>query len=89
MKIVVIDGNSMTSRTAAHDHMAAALDLPLYYGKNLDALADCLSEQPRGTVILLCHMTAARNQLGDYADRILEVFEELAEEGRFRLSVKD
>ncbi len=85
MKIVTIKGDKMTSKEEAHKHIAEALDFPMYYGKNLDALADCLSELPHDTVVILFHMEAARGYLGDYADRIFAVFHEVAEEGVFRL----
>ena len=37
-----LDGNLIKER--GHDYLMEALDLPDYYGKNLDALYDCLTE---------------------------------------------
>ena len=37
MKIVVIDGRKMTDRETAHTYLKRKLDLPEYYGRNLDA----------------------------------------------------
>ena len=37
-----LDGNLIKQR--GHDYLAEALNLPDYYGKNLDALYDCLTE---------------------------------------------
>lgn len=34
----------VTSKTEALDAIGAALDFPAWYGRNLDALQDCLSE---------------------------------------------
>ena len=89
MKIVTIDGAKMTSKVEAHAHISDALDFPMYYGKNLDALADCLSEIPRETTIVLRNMDAARDVLGEYADAIFEVFEEIANNGVFRLVTEE
>ena len=41
----VLDGSSVGSREALHRTLAAGLRLPDWYGGNLDALHDCLSEQ--------------------------------------------
>ena len=37
-----LDGNLIKQR--GHDYLAEALNLPDYYGKNLDALYDCLTK---------------------------------------------
>lgn len=37
-----LDGKLIKQRS--HDYLMEALDLPDYYGKNLDALYDCLTE---------------------------------------------
>ena len=87
MKFVIIDGEKMTSREAAHAHIAEALDFPAYYGKNLDALADCLSEVPRDTAVLLHNADAARTALGAYADDLFAVFAEISQSGGFLLVV--
>ena len=59
----------------------------MYYGKNLDALADCLSEVPRDTAIVIHNADAARDALGDYADDLFEVFAEISQNGGFLLAV--
>ena len=39
---ITLDGAKMTSRAAAHEHIAAEMAFPEWYGKNLDALWDML-----------------------------------------------
>ena len=41
---VVLDAEKMQTREAAHAHLKEMLELPEYYGRNLDALYDCLSD---------------------------------------------
>ena len=43
-KIYIIDFKDVTHYFAFHDIIKKALDLPDYYGANMDALWDCLTE---------------------------------------------
>ena len=47
-----LDGARVTTVGELHQSLAEALGFPDYYGHNLDALADCLSDCP-GTQVLL------------------------------------
>ena len=40
----VLDAAKMQTKSAAHVHLKETLGLPEYYGGNLDALYDCLTE---------------------------------------------
>ena len=60
MTTVVVDGGLMTSREAAHDLLAARLGLPEYYGRNLDALYDALTERGEPTRLVLLHREIGR-----------------------------
>ena len=42
---IKLDGSLMIDRDALHDYLKLRLDLPDYYGKNLDALYDILTER--------------------------------------------
>ena len=44
MKYVFLDGEKIRSNADLHERFAEALDFPAYYGKNLDALHDCLTD---------------------------------------------
>ena len=46
MRIVILEGETLT-----HEKIAEELRFPPYYGKNLDALCDCLAEISEKTVI--------------------------------------
>ena len=84
---IMLDGTVMIDRVSAHSHLVERLGLPTYYGRNLDALADCLSEVPRDTAIVIYNADAARDALGDYADDLFEVFSEISQNGGFLLAV--
>lgn len=74
MRLVKLDGRKMDSRNAAWNYLRESLKLPDYFGSNLDALADCLGEL-QDIVIIFSYTDAALNSLGDYAARMLHVFE--------------
>ena len=74
--ICQLDCEKLRERDSAHDHLAQVLDLPAYYGRNLDALYDCLTELGPCTV-LLCGASAVR-LAGGYGARVLAVLEQAA-----------
>ena len=44
MKQITLDGNLLADITQVHDYLKEMLEFPEYYGKNLDALYDCLTD---------------------------------------------
>ena len=44
MKQITLDGNLLADITQVHDYLKDMLEFPEYYGKNLDALYDCLTD---------------------------------------------
>ena len=53
MKSVILDAKKMLEKENMHEYFAKKFDLPEYYGKNLDALFDCLCEVNEPTLIKL------------------------------------
>ena len=53
MKSVILDAKKMLKKEKMHEYFAKKFDLPEYYGKNLDALFDCLCEINEPTLIKL------------------------------------
>ncbi|MBP3633058.1 MAG: barstar family protein [Oscillospiraceae bacterium] len=52
---VVLDGRCLCSREEAHDHLVQNLSLPAYYGRNLDALYDALTDRGEPLHIIIEH----------------------------------
>ena len=46
MQAVYLDARQFTDKVASHDYLKEMLDFPEYYGANLDALYDCLTDLP-------------------------------------------
>ena len=78
MNYYYIEGNCLQERKQAHRYLAQVLRFPDYYGNNLDALADCLSEMSYRNVIIISDSEKIVENLGDYGQSMLEVFEEQA-----------
>lgn len=66
----VLDAVRMETREAAHACLRTELNLPEYYGNNLDALYDCLTEMEDVEIELL-HLREAED--GSYVWRVLKV----------------
>ena len=75
---VHLDGRRMTSRKEAHAYLKEVLALPEYYGNNLDALYDVLTERAEPTCITLEHFDRAREFLGRYAELIATTISQAA-----------
>ena len=86
MNIVVLDGRKMTDREAAHLYLQKKLNLPDYYGKNLDALYDCLTETGKPVQIIVSYVAEMQDNLRRYADSLLNTLE-AAEEKNPNISV--
>ncbi len=58
MDTIIIDCGPVNSAASLHDALAHALELPEYYGKNLDALYDCLTDVEMPTQLILMNFDA-------------------------------
>ena len=75
---VVLDALRLQRKDEAHKYLREALDFPEYYGGNLDALYDCLTELDDIAV----EFVNADRVSGGYFARVMEVFTDSAEENR-------
>ncbi len=72
MKDIILNFKDINTRAEAHKYIARKMDLPEYYGNNLDALFDCLSEISNVSVDI-------RNlELGDYGEKLIKAFADRA-----------
>lgn len=73
-RTVYLDARKLKEKQEAHDYLARMLSLPAYYGRNLDALYDCLTDMKDCRVVLLHHKKATLS--GTYGAKIVKVLEE-------------
>ena len=88
MEKIILDGAKMTDKTAAHEHIAERMGFPQWYGNNLDALWDMLSERDEAEIELTA-TAAMLSALGTYGCRLLSCFfDAAAENPRIVFAVK-
>lgn len=74
MHYIEIDGKLI--KKDGHDYLKKALNFPDYYGKNLDALYDCLTDIGVDTEIILKNKNYVSND-------VIETFIDASEENSF------
>ena len=77
---LVIDANFVKNQDEIHKILATWLNFPSYYGKNLDALFDCLCELNHSTKIVLKNSEILRANFDKFANDLIDVFQDAASE---------
>ena len=87
MKKITLTAADWKTPQDAHRALKEALSFPEYYGNNLDALYDVLTEIGQETEIILTEPAAVVRQMGKYGEALLATMQEAAENNP-RLIVK-
>ncbi|MBR6669277.1 MAG: barstar family protein [Ruminococcus sp.] len=80
---VIIDGNIISHRLQLHDFLASELNFPETYGKNLDALYDCLTDIHDETEIEIINYNVLYDNLGNYAKVLSKMLMQASKENKF------
>ena len=73
VEIVTLNGDVILNREQLHGILAVQLELPAWYGGNLDALMDCLTDLNRDVHIHIVSYNKLEEHLESYAARLLQV----------------
>ena len=75
--IITIDGLAMKKKEDFYQNIKEELDVPEYFGNNLDALYDILTEHPDHLQIEFLHYDRMRAQLGaPFCQKLLKVLQD-------------
>lgn len=80
MKHCILDGETIETREQLHETLQREMELPEWYGKNLDALYDCLTDSHEPISIEIRNREALTEHLGRYAKALEQVIRDAAEE---------
>lgn len=74
MKEIYLHPNVCQDKERLHSYLAEQFEFPGWYGSNLDALHDCLTDVRDETVLIVPDVEMLEQQLGPYARRLMRVF---------------
>lgn len=80
MRIIKLELEKMSSLPVLHKYLHQALELPEYYGANLDALYDCLCEISEPTKLIISSKVDSSEFLGWYGKQLLSALKDAAAE---------
>ena len=78
MRKIILDIEKMRSLPMLHKYLHTALALPEYYGANLDALYDCLTEIAEPTELVVPKKVSQEDYLGWYGEQFLQMLQDAA-----------
>ena len=82
MNKVILDGKYMKNKKLVHLYIKFQLESNQYFGSNLDALWDVLSTYSEPIKIGLINKDKLIENMGDYGESIIKVFQDAEEENR-------
>lgn len=77
MRQITLDGNLLADAAQVHEYLKQCLEFPEYYGNNLDALYDCLTDLENIEISI-----TAPAEDGAIYQKILRIFKAAARENK-------
>lgn len=86
---VIIDGRKIKDKQTLHAYLKEACKFPDYYGNNLDALYDVLTDREEPLEIILEYAEELKEILCGYGEAFIETLEDAsAENSNFIVNMK-
>lgn len=86
---VIIDGKNIKDKLSLHAYLKEQCNFPDYYGNNLDALYDVLTDRTEPLEIVLEHAEELKEILCGYGEAFIEALQDAAaENGKITIIIK-
>ena len=82
MRKITIEQNNDFCRERIHTYLKKAFDFPAYYGENLDALYDCLTDPTGPIQVVLPPEKVWCDAMGGYGEAMYGIFLQAARENK-------
>lgn len=79
---VIIDGRNIKDKQSLHAYVKEQCKFPEYYGNNLDALYDVLTDRTEPLAIKVVHADELKEVLCGYGEAFLETLQDAAAENK-------
>jgi len=87
--VVVIDGSKMKDKISLHAYLKEQCKFPEYYGNNLDALYDVLTDREEPLEIRLENVQELKEILCGYGEAFIETLQDAAAASKnFKLEMR-
>ena len=83
MQEVTIKVSEFDTVEEIHEYLAEELEFPAYYGENLSALYDVLTDLSEDVRIIMDLSSTADEELLEEAEKMVEVMEDASEENEY------
>ena len=80
MKVILLDGECIEDINGLHDEFSKALGFPDWYGRNMDALYDVLSESSDAIGVIAVNTNVLSEKLGNRWAAFLRLMRDLERE---------
>ena len=82
MKQIILEGKKFVDSVTTHEILKDLFNFPDYYGKNLNAFWDCITDWyiDDNAQIIWKDFNVSQNNIGEEADILLQLFQEASEE---------
>ncbi len=80
MREIVLDIDNVCGADEFYDLLGKEIELPAYFGRNLDALYDVLTEQPEGIRITLVNTDVMEAMAPKFLRRLKRMLEDIGNE---------
>ena len=82
MNKIILDFNGLETKEAVQEYLVESFEFPEYYGMNLDALYDCLTDIDEATCIGIFIPEDEDNPALPYLQRMTDVFRDAEDANR-------